>query len=171
MTPPIEIRVAQLDDASDYLDYVVRNRAFLAPWEPIRPASVFTLAWVRDRIAPSDQHALYIATSGGQVVGQAMLGNFARSAFQNATLGYSVDEHHNGRGIATQLVRHAVREAFTTHGLHRVEAGTLLHNVASQRVLAKCGFTRIGISPRHVQIAGTWQDHVLFATTAEDLDP
>ena len=56
----------------------------------------------------------------------------------------------------------------TTHGLHRVEAGTLVHNRASQRVLEHCGFTRIGVAPRHVQIAGEWQDHVLYVRTAED---
>jgi len=36
-------------------------------------------------------------------------------------------------------------------------------------VLEKAGFTRIGIAPRLVKIAGSWQDHVLFAITVEDL--
>jgi ribosomal-protein-alanine N-acetyltransferase len=34
-------------------------------------------------------------------------------------------------------------------------------------VIEKNGFTRIGIAPRYLQIAGTWSDHVLFQKTAE----
>ena len=47
-------------------------------------------------------------------------------------------------------------------GLHRIEASTLLHNVASQRVLQKAGFQQIGMAPRYLQIAGKWQDHNLY---------
>ena len=166
----IEVRAATGDDAPAYVEYLLRNRAFLAPFEPIRSESAFTERAARERLTPTERSCAYLALAGEQVVGQAMLANFARAAFQSCTLGYGVDEHHNGRGIATRLVRHAVRAAFTDHGLHRVEAGTLLDNRASQRVLEKCGFRRIGISPRHVKIAGRWQDHVLFAITAEELE-
>jgi [ribosomal protein S5]-alanine N-acetyltransferase len=41
-------------------------------------------------------------------------------------------------------------------------------NVPSQRVLEKNGFTRIGVAPRYLEIAGAWSDHVLFQRTAED---
>ena len=46
--------------------------------------------------------------------------------------------------------------------LHRVEAATLLHNAASQRILLRAGFERIGLAPRYLRIAGEWQDHALF---------
>ena len=47
-------------------------------------------------------------------------------------------------------------------GLHRLRAGPLLPNAASQRVLRKGGSTPIGVAPRYPCIAGRWQDHVLF---------
>lgn len=162
------IRTANPGDAAAFLDYALRNRDFLRPFEPARPDSAFTLDAMRDRLTPDQHRVPYLAFEDGRVVGQATLSNIARAAFQSCTLGYSVDEHEAGRGIATRMVRHAVREAFRSLGLHRVEAGTLLHNVASQRVLDRCGFQRIGVSPRHVRIAGSWQDHLLFAITIED---
>jgi ribosomal-protein-alanine N-acetyltransferase len=54
------------------------------------------------------------------------------------------------------------RWAFGPGGLHRLEAGTMLDNVASQRVLEKNGFERIGIAREYLHIDGDWRDHVLF---------
>jgi ribosomal-protein-alanine N-acetyltransferase len=51
-------------------------------------------------------------------------------------------------------------------GLHRIQAGTLPHNVASQRVLERNDFERFGFARRYLQIAGQWQDHVLFQKIA-----
>jgi len=46
--------------------------------------------------------------------------------------------------------------------------GRWSENVASQRVLEKCHFTRIGVASRYLRIAGEWRDHVLFQRTAEN---
>jgi RimJ/RimL family protein N-acetyltransferase len=170
VTGELHLRAATPEDAAAFFDYALRNREHFAPFEPVRGDAAFTLDAMRERLTPTDQRVPFVAVRDGRIVGQATLSNIARGAFQNCTLGYSVDEHESGAGIATALVRHAVREAFTAHQLHRVEAGTLLHNLASQRVLAKAGFRQIGVSPRHVRIAGRWQDHLLFALTAEDAE-
>lgn len=74
----------------------------------------------------------------------------------------------HGRGVATTAVDAILRVAFDELGLHRVQAGTLVHNRASRRVLAKNGFTEIGLAPRYLQIAGRWQDHVLHQRLADD---
>jgi [ribosomal protein S5]-alanine N-acetyltransferase len=42
------------------------------------------------------------------------------------------------------------------------QAETLPHNVRSQRVLEQGGFVRIGVAPAYLNIAGTWQDHILY---------
>lgn len=69
---------------------------------------------------------------------------------------------HNGRGLASAAVADAVRVAFDELRLHRLQAETLLHNTASQRVLAWNGFQPFGIAPSYLKIAGRWQDHILF---------
>jgi ribosomal-protein-alanine N-acetyltransferase len=70
--------------------------------------------------------------------------------------------------VATAAVAAVVRIAFSDLGLHRLQADTLVHNTASQRVLARNGFTRIGLAPRSLRIAGRWQDHVLHQLLEED---
>ena len=68
-------------------------------------------------------------------------------------------------------MRLACQAADREVGLHRLEAGTLLHNVASQRVLTKCGFERIGAARSYLHIDAAWQDHVLFQRLLNDRDP
>lgn len=46
--------------------------------------------------------------------------------------------------------------------LHRVQAETLVSNVASQKVLSMTGFTQYGFAPKYLKIAGQWQDHLMF---------
>jgi [ribosomal protein S5]-alanine N-acetyltransferase len=60
--------------------------------------------------------------------------------------------------------------AFERLGLHRLQAETLLHNVASQRVLARNGFKPFAIAPAYLSIAGQWQDHILFYLLNEDYE-
>lgn len=73
-----------------------------------------------------------------------------------------------GRGLATAAVRDMVRVAFGELRLHRVQAETMLYNVRSQRVLKRNGFRRIGMAPAYLNIAGQWQDHILYQVINDD---
>ena len=90
------------------------------------------------------------------------LDGIERGPVQSCHLGYWVDEEHNGRGLATAAVADMLGVAFGELELHRVQAATLPHNAASQRVLERNGFERIGLARGYLRIAGRWQDHVLF---------
>ncbi len=83
-------------------------------------------------------------------------------------VGYWVDGDYAGRGLAFAAVHAIVDMARDELGLHRIEASTLLHNVASQRVLLKAGFQHIGMAPRYLQISGKWQDHNLYQVVLHD---
>jgi ribosomal-protein-alanine N-acetyltransferase len=102
------------------------------------------------------------------LIGRVALSNVSRGAWQNATLGYYIDEAHNGHGYATEAVRLALQFAFGPAGLHRVQAAVLPRNIASRRVLEKAGFSREGRSTKYLQINGVWEDHETFAMTLED---
>jgi ribosomal-protein-alanine N-acetyltransferase len=64
--------------------------------------------------------------------------------------------------VATAAVGHVLTKCFGEHGLHRVEAATLVDNAASQAVLRHHGFALIGRAPQYLRIAGEWRDHLLF---------
>jgi len=169
------IRLLDAADAAVLSVVVRRNREFLAPWEPVRPDSYFTLDGQRDAVADSlsryrtDTQVPYVILDDSDVViGRINLNNVVRGAFQSASVGYWLAEEAGGRGFATQAVTEVVAAAFGDLGLHRLEAGTVPENVRSQAVLLRNGFEQYGYAPRYLSIAGRWQDHLLFQRLAED---
>ncbi|PKV86004.1 GNAT family N-acetyltransferase [Streptomyces sp. TLI_146] len=165
-----ELRPASPADASALAAAYVRNRDHLRPWEPHRPESFFTEAGQKERLLDAAAPR-WLLTEGELVIGQATLSGVARGPFCSASLGYWIDGAHTGRGLATRLVEEVCRAAREELGLHRVEAGTVLANTASQRVLAKAGFTEIGVAPRYLHIDGAWRDHRLFQRILHDGPP
>lgn len=103
-----------------------------------------------------------------RIIGRIALGGVLLGAFQNAHLGYWIDVEHQGRGLMTEAVRATTTFALRTAGLHRVQAAVMPRNASSQRVLEKAGYRREGMAQRYLCIAGAWEDHVLFAVTAEE---
>lgn len=75
-----------------------------------------------------------------ELIGRIALMGIARGPFQNAYLGYFIDEQHNGKGYATASVQMCVNKAFNELGLHRIQAGVIPKNSASIRVLEKSDF-------------------------------
>ncbi len=107
----------------------------------------------------------------GALVGRVSLSNVVRGAWQNATIGYWIGEKQGGRGYATESVELAVRFAFGRARLHRIQAAVMPRNVRSIRVIEKVGFRYEGHSPRYLRINDVWEDHNMYALTAEDPRP
>jgi ribosomal-protein-alanine N-acetyltransferase len=148
------------------------NRTFLAPYQPLADDSFYTPQAQLDRVdatrrrARADESYSYAVELEGAIVGTLTISDVVRGSFQSAHLGYWVSKSVNGRGVATAAVGRAVRIAFDELALHRLQAATLVRNHASQRVLEKNGFERIGVARDYLRIAGRWQDHVLFGLVA-----
>jgi ribosomal-protein-alanine N-acetyltransferase len=154
-------------DAEALAGLLLANRESHAPFEPDRPDDFYTTRAQRERIK-SAEHLYGIVDEDGELAGTVALSNLSRGPFRSATVGYWVDDARRGRGLATGAVLAVAELAFGDLALHRLEAATLVDNLASQRVLEKARFTRIGLAPRYLHIAGAWRDHLLFQRTVED---
>jgi [ribosomal protein S5]-alanine N-acetyltransferase len=154
------------DDSEEIARLLCENREFMAPFEPLRDERFFTCEGQRERIEENSPGSFAIIV-GGAIAGGVTISDLAYGPFRSANLGYWLAERLNGRGLATQAVGEAVEIAFGDLDLHRLEAGTLVDNVASQRVLEKNRFERIGLARRYFQIAGEWRDHFLYQRTAD----
>ncbi len=102
------------------------------------------------------------------IVGMINLGQIVMDPLCSAYLGYWTGVDYLRRGYATDGVRLALRHAFGNVGLHRVEANIRPENDPSLALARRVGFREEGYSPRYLQIAGKWADHVRFAMTVED---
>jgi [ribosomal protein S5]-alanine N-acetyltransferase len=172
------VRDLRRADAEAMLDLRARNREFFTPFEPVLPAEHFTMDAQRDAIELGNlawdddrEYTFGVVLRAGPLVGRVRLSVVVRGPWQNANIGYYVDRATNGRGICTEAVGLVVRFAFDRLDLHRVQAAVMPRNAPSIRVLEKNGFRREGLAPNYLQINGTWEDHVIFAITADDLNP
>jgi ribosomal-protein-alanine N-acetyltransferase len=153
-------------DARSLLELRVANRAFLAPFDPERPESFFTLA-TQSEFARNPDGLRFAILDRGALAGTISLSNVSYGSFRSANVGYWVSADRNGRGLATRAVAELVGRAFGELGLHRLEAGTLVDNIGSQRVLDKNGFERVGLARKYLHINGAWRDHLLFQRVDE----
>lgn len=162
------IRLLTPDDAEELAALYAVNRVFLTPFEPDRTDEFFTTGFQRGRIeAAGEDHWRWAIVESGRITGTVVLADVRRGALQLGNVGYWVDRAHNGRGLATAAVADVVEFAFGEAGLHRLEAGTLVDNHASQRVLVKNGFERYGLARKLLKVNGAWRDHVLFERIAD----
>ena len=171
----IRLRPLLPGDGAELAAAYTRNREHLAPWEPLRSDAFFTAERQATHVEESlrgvteGRSAAFVLTDArGRIVGRVNLSDIVRGAFWSAHLGYWIDQQVAGRGVMRRAVRSVCTQARDDLGLHRIQAATLVHNAASQRVLNALGFTRIGLAPRYLRIAGEWQDHLLFQRILED---
>jgi len=99
----------------------------------------------------------FVATAGSHTVS---------SAIGTAEVTYDVAPWHWGKGIASAACRAASRWGFEgceERGWHRIQATTLPPNVASQKVLERCGFQREGLVRNFRLVRGMPADYWLYS--------
>ena len=174
-TARLTIRPIRRGEGGRMAEYYVRNRAFLQPWYPrFRPEDVDPAAW--ERAIPlidnerRDNKALRLVLfdSSGGVAGVANLTSITASPGFRATLGYSLAEAWEGKGMMREALAAILPVAVERYRLHRVEAAYLPRNARSGRLLESLGFEKEGLAPGYLLIDGRWEDHVLTAWKNRD---
>ena len=174
---PTAIRPTDRSDLEELLALRLINREHTGPWEPVRDRSFWTRAGQALELdldaqawAAGSAYAFAVldTSAGDRLIGRIALANVVRGAWQNATLGYWIDVDSSGRGHGTRAARLILAFAFEDAGLHRVQPAIIPRNTASQRLAEKAGFRREGRAARYLNINGVWEDHDIWAMTAEE---
>ena len=75
------------------------------------------------------------------------IGNLCFKGYEdgkNPEIGYGINDEFQGRGYAMEAIKLALEWGFSHFGVTAIEAETDQYNIASQKVLAKCGFKATG---------------------------
>ncbi len=159
-----------------------RNRQHFARWDPPTPDNFYALETQTTRItnglAAFHNDAAYRwwlidATKAGgarlpfpdvEVIGSIHFSQISRGVFQNAMLGYALDEAYVGQGLMTEAIEAGLEEMFSPRvNLHRVQAAYRPENLRSAAVLERLGFRKEGLAPEYLFIDGAWRDHIVTA--------
>ena len=87
---------------------------------------------------------------------------------QLASIGYTIAPEHQGQNYAVEAARAIVEWLFTDAAVHRITATLDPRNVASARVLERCGFEFSGTAPSSAFVRGEWTDDTRFSLLAPD---
>lgn len=79
-----------------------------------------------------------------------------------ANLGYFILPEHWGYGYVTEAASAVLNFAFQRLNLHKITTGCLAENVASERVMIKCGMVKEAEYKAHVFHENTWKDRVEY---------
>lgn len=172
----VYLRTPTAGDFDDWAELRYSSRVFLMRWEPTWPEDDLTRLAFRRRVKryaqefrDDNSYAFFLfRRQDDRLLGGLTLSNVRRGVAQACSLGYWMGEPYAGRGYMSAGVRAIIPFVFDSLRLRRIEAACMPTNAASIRLLEKVGFTREGYARRYLCIAGTWQDHLLYAMLAED---
>jgi ribosomal-protein-alanine N-acetyltransferase len=169
------VRSLEIDDQREFIRVHVVSEAFFAPWSPRRIGSYEDLfraemSKVEAGGRAGTYHRMVGVLDDGRIAGFFNLGEVVRGAFHNAYAGWKVNVEVARQGYATEGVSALLDFAFSAEGaaLHRVQANIIPTNAPSIRLAEKLGLRREGLAERYLEIAGVWQDHVMYARTVEE---
>jgi len=179
----VALRALEVEDFAAWQEVRHRNAGWLTGWEPRRPPGQADpaqdpQAFAARCAARRREHQLGTGygfgvfvgegPGGGRLVGELNLSNVVRGAFQNAHVGYWVDEAQAGNGYIPEALVVAARFVFEEVGLHRLQVSIVPDNGPSRRVVEKLDLRCEGLAERYLEIDGRWEDHLRFALTSEE---
>lgn len=108
---------------------------------------------------------LALETAGG-MVGDVAVWLDADSML--AMIGYTLDPDFQGQGYAVEAVEAVIAWLFRRRHVHRIAATIDPRNVASARVLERCGFEYVGTARSAAFVRGEWTDDARFSLLEPD---
>ncbi len=174
----VVLRPLALSDFAAWREVRVRCADWLTRWEPKRLPNQPDVTQDRDAFAvrcSARQRERQMGTGygfgvfvDGTFCGEINLSSIQRGPFQNAYVGYWIDEAWAGQGLMPEAVVVLARFAFEELQLHRIQVSIIPRNRASRRVVEKLGLREEGVAERYLEINGVWEDHVRYAMTVEE---
>lgn len=140
------IRTLGQEDAGQLLKFELANRDWferhIAPRGDAFYSEEGVLGHIREFLAAHRSgtlHPCLIVGQDGEILGRANLKNIEAGG---AEVGYRIAQKHAGKGLATFALKHLVELASTQWRLPQLVAYVAEPNLASARVLERCGFVR-----------------------------
>ena len=169
----VELRQLRKRDARKLQALLIKDRAWLSPWEATTPGIRYPVD-ARDLIGNllyqqrKGNGLAFIIEVDGEFAGQINVANILYGSVSSASIGYWIGKDFAGRGAMPVAVALTIDYLFDELHLHRVEIDIRPENDASLRVVQKLNLREEGIKERFIHIDGQWRDHGIFAITSEE---
>ena len=155
----IYLRRVTRNDEVEFLALMQASEQLHRPWIQA-PTTTALFKYYLQRIRRNDHEGFAICREAdGNIVGVINVNNIVRGSFLSASLGYYVGAAFQGQGYMQAGLTRLIAYAFSTMGLHRLEANIQPDNLRSQELVRRCGFVYEGLSKNFLFLDGAWRDH------------
>jgi [ribosomal protein S5]-alanine N-acetyltransferase len=96
--------------------------------------------------------------------------NLGKLHFKTAEAWYKIHPAYWRQGYTTEALKKIIEFGFFNLGLHRIEAGCAVENIASVKTLEKVGMIREGSKREVLPIRGKWVDNYFYSILEKDLE-
>jgi [ribosomal protein S5]-alanine N-acetyltransferase len=161
------LTAATAGDEAEFIAAMRASRALHRPWIAMPETPAAYADYVQRNESERYDRLLLRRRSDDALAGFFNLSEIVRGSFHNAFLGYGGVAGMAGQGYMGEGMQLLLRHAFTTLGLHRVEANIQPGNHASIALAERSGFELEGYSVRYLKVGGRWRDHERWAIRKE----
>lgn len=171
-TERLLLQVLNAEQADSVYHFYSENKTFLEPFEPLRPANFYTIAFHESNLSCEYNAFLKLTYIRYWIfkkedpitpIGSICFNNFLHGAFQKCVLGYKLSENACHHGYMQEALSFLIPLVMQEFRLHRIEAYVQPDNHSSIRLLSRIGFSEEGYLASYAQINGKWTDHLLFS--------
>lgn len=144
----VALRQIRIDDCAALLQFETENKSYFEQFVPPRPVGFLTELGMIEAVEAllgemeSGAGMYYLLWRGHKIVGRF---NFSRCGTGVAELGYRIGANQTGKGMATLGLELALNAVKLSLARTRIVGETTPDNLASMRVMEKCGFVKSGV--------------------------
>lgn len=167
----IKLRRPQLSDADNIYKNLQDKETVRWTFIPQPYKKQDAIKWIRKThyriINKKEYHFAIVLKTENRVIGAIALMAIDWKN-KNAELGYWLGKRYWGKGFTTEAVKLILRFAFEKLKLRRIHAFSFEENIASRRVLEKCGFKLEGIMREGRYKDGRWHNMLIFGLLKQE---
>ncbi|MEP7377066.1 MAG: GNAT family protein [Chitinophagaceae bacterium] len=136
----------------------------------IQSTEFLLIEWIgQQNIIPRTSYIFCIKLIGeNRFIGLIAL-KLGKPHFKNAEVWYKTHPTWWRKGYTTEALKKIIGFGFFNLGLHRIEAGCAVENIASIKTLEKVGMIREGRKREVLPIRGKWIDNYFYSILEKDL--
>jgi len=128
------------------------------------PYSVKDAEYFISQVIEFNRNQLILAIVVDQKAVGSIGGHFQNDVYSGTVeIGYWLDEQYWGKGIVTDAVKWITQYIFTYYEIRKIYAAVFDKNLASVKVLEKCGFEQEAILKKAVSKNGIIMDELIFS--------
>ena len=158
----VNLRLVEKKDLKAFTDFL-NDSDMGSPYMPILQQSEAQIEERYDKL-PQEEKWFFVEKKDGDRIGwisHSLIGG-------SMTIEYALIPSERKKGYGTEAVRMIVDYLFLSKNIVRIQAETLVENLASQRALEKAGFTKEAIKRKSSFVRGLWRDDVLYSILREE---